>query len=352
VFKNLVFIALFLISCASLASRARLISLQSQYQFLDTEQIFSFPTKLSELKYFVTAESGKTTPLKASEAAYAVGTASVDATTSIGVGIGRQSMLLGKQKDFFNQTTAEAFTLSQNPVHLLWSTKKDGESFALKFFNSSYRNKVTEESENSLTVGAGARIFSYMSLAFDYGLFSRTVLAGNKVLHINHAMSGNLMYEADGLSLFLKAEAFQGRQANAGTEVNSIDYQQFDLEFLDTTNVNEYLFFYQLGIIVSQLKNNFTGVRQRINQLPITLGIESRIKEWLKLRASIKQTAFLNKAEEISAAENETQAAVGLGILYDRLTIDGVMTGLTGQNANAQFSANDFLSQVSLTYFY
>lgn len=107
-----------------------------------------------------------------------------------------------------------------------------------------------------------------------------------------------------------------------------------------------------MGIIVSQLKYNYSNIRQRINQLPITLGIESRIKEWLKLRASIKQTAFLNKSEEVSAAENATQAAVGVGVLYDRLTVDGVLTGLTGKNASTQFNANDFLSQVSLTYNY
>ncbi len=351
-FKNLVFTALFLISSASLASKARLVSLQSQYQFLDTEQIFLFPTKLSELNPFITLESGKMTPLKIEEAAYAVGAFSVDQNSTVGLAIGRNSSLLGHQKEFYNQITTETFAPSQNPVHLLWSTKRQGDSFALKLFHSSFKNKVSQDGEDTFALGAGARIFGYMSLSADYGLYSRTVLAGTKILDINHAMSGSLMYEAEGLSLFLKGEAFQARQTNSAIEVNSIDYQQFELEFLDTSYVNDYLFFYQVNLIVSQLKYNYTNVRDRINQLPITLGIESRIKEWLKLRASIKQTAFLNKSEEISAAENVTQAAVGIGVLYDHLTVDGVLTGLTGKNASSQLNANDFLSQVSLTYNY
>lgn len=209
-YKNLVFTALFLIANASLASKARLVSLQSQYQFLDTEQIFLFPTKLSELDPFLAIEAGQMTPLKVNEAAYAVASSALDQNSTVGVAVGRQSSIFGEQKEFYNQVTTETFSLAQNPVHLLWSSKKDGDSFALKLFHSSFKNKTTQDAENSLALGIGTRIFGYMSLSLDYGLFNRTVLAGNKVLDINHALAGALMF-GGGLVAFFKGRGFSGQ---------------------------------------------------------------------------------------------------------------------------------------------
>ena len=123
----LLFFILFSLSNKSLASRARLLSLQNKNHLLDTELIYIYPTKSSELDPYLSIESGQTTYLNMSQSAFAAGMIRYDKST-LSLTIGRQNELSGNQRSIFNQLTSEFFDLSQNPVSMIWSRKNQGKS--------------------------------------------------------------------------------------------------------------------------------------------------------------------------------------------------------------------------------
>jgi hypothetical protein len=104
----------------------------------------------------------------------------------------------------------------------------------------------------------------------------------------------------------------------------------------------------------------------------VWFGIETKTSDWLIIRGSIQQTVLLAQSKDdaafptgegylagangatndFSAAPNNTTAAFGVSLTMNNVAIDGTFKGLVGSSPNQQIDADNFLSQVGLTYNY
>ncbi len=321
--------------------------MQNTNHLLDSELIFSLPSKASELDSFVTVESGQTTTLKTLETAYASGLVQYG-PSAFAIGIGRQDDLSSAQRETFNLLTTEFFELSQNPLNLIWSYKNKGTVYALGAFYSEKRDVLSRESESTQVIRGGYRS-GFLTVSAAYQLKSEVVAALNKELSINNSGSVSVLYEVDNFAISGEAETFSSDQVNTGAHLNQISYQTLQMALSDRTEFDQNQFFYRIDLIIKNLEYKISSLKEHENQLPLTLGIESRQAEWLILRSSIQQTVFINQSENIPADVNSTQAAFGVGLRFKNLTLDGVLAGLIGSTQTGIVDANQFLSQVSLT---
>lgn len=338
---------LLFISNTSLASRARLLSLQNKNHLLDSELIFSLPTKASELDSFLVLESGQTTSLKSLQAPYASGLIQYG-PSSFAVGLGRQDDLSSAQREKFNSLTTEFFELSQNPLSLIWSYKNKGSVYALGTFYSEKKDVLNSESESTQVLRGGYRS-GFLTVSAAFQLKSEVVAALNKELSIKNSGSVSVLYEVDNFAISGEAETFSSDQMNTGSHLNQISYQTLQMALSDRTEFDQNQFFYRFDLIIKNLEYKISGLKEHQNQLPLTLGIESRQTEWLILRSSLQQTVFINQAENVPAESNSTQAAFGMGLRFKNLTLDGTLAGLIGPTQTGVIDTNQFLSQVSLT---
>lgn len=338
-----------LISNSGYASRARLESLQNKNHLYDTEMVFSLPTKASEFEPFITIESGQTSYLNFQQGAFASGLLQIDKLSSVVISLGRQNELAGTQRVLFNQLVGETFELSQNPIHLIWSTKNYGQSFAFGLFHSAKNDKLNQDFESTEVISGGYRI-GFLTLAMAVGLVNEAQTTGAaKKININDSGTVSILYEIDNLALSGSIENFSAIQKNSGVEANSIEYQNFQMALSDRTDFDNNHFFYRVDLTIKNLRYRNTSLKDRQNQLPLTLGIESEFSDWLVLRSSIQQTLLINQSENQPAAVHTTQAAFGAGFKFRDLIVDGTFTGLLGPAQTGELSAQQFLSQVAIT---
>jgi hypothetical protein len=323
------------------------VSLQNKNHLLDAELIFSLPSKASELDSFVAIESGQTTSLKTLQTAYASGLVQYG-SSSFAVGLGRQDDLSSAQREKFNLLTTEFFELSQNPVSLIWSYKNKGTVYALSAFRSAKKDLLSHESESTEVIRGGYRS-GFLTVSVAYQLKSEVIAALNKELSIKNSGSVSVLYEVDNFAISGEAETFSSDQMNTGSHLNQISYQILQMALSDRTEFDQNLFFYRFDLVIKNLEYQISGLKEHQNQLPLTLGIESRQTDWLILRSSIQQTVFINQSENVPVESNSTQAAFGLGFKFKNLTLDGTLAGLIGSAQAGVIDTNQFLSQVSLT---
>ncbi len=318
---------------------------------IDSEIIFEFPTKISELEPFVSFESGQTAPTKLSDGAYAVGLALIDPKTTMAVSVGRQNQLSDGQRILYNNLNSELFELSQSPIDLMWSHKNNGQIFAVGLFYSNHNDKLNQIGESTQILRAGYRS-GFLTLSGSFELINDVSATANKKLNIYDAASVSVLYEIDTLTLSGSIENFSAAQKNSGLDVSAIENQNISLAFSDRTDFNGSHFFYRIDVLIKNTKFKTLNQKEHENQIPMTLGIESEFSDWLVLRSSLKQTLLISQFESIPASENNTQAAFGAGFKFKNIILDGALSGLIGSAQTGALDGNQFLSQVGITASY
>jgi hypothetical protein len=95
--------------------------------------------------------------------------------------------------------------------------------------------------------------------------------------------------------------------------------------------------------------------------VPVTVGVEARVKSWLTLRGSLSQNLYgmREKGDDEETLDNSTNVNAGMGLHFGDLTIDGLIG--TGSNAAGSditdtdsevgiLSTDNLLTRLSLTY--
>jgi hypothetical protein len=95
-------------------------------------------------------------------------------------------------------------------------------------------------------------------------------------------------------------------------------------------------------------------------QVPVSIAIEARVKDWLSIRGSISQNLMgtTEKDGDTSTIANSTDINVGAGFHFGSLTIDGLLgTGndnagnvVTSENEDGILSTDKLMTRVSMTY--
>ena len=349
------FLVLIFCSIESLASRARLSALQNNSHIADTENIFLYPTKMSEYDSFLSVESGATTATDLSSGAFAAGLVhlnnkgmAVFSEATLGFSLGRKNDVSDSARKYFNKITTETFELSQNSAQILWSYKLNGETFGLGIFTSGKNDKVNLTSESTQVLNFGYRK-GFITFSATAPLVNEVVTSTNKKLNFSDALTASVLYEIDTLVLSADVDNFYAEQKNSGNVVNSLEQQSFRLSLSETTHFEINKLFYRVDLQVKNLKYRLTDVKVRENKLPLTLGLESEVNTWLVLRTSIQQAVLIYQTENLPAAENSTLAAFGAGLKFKNIILDGTFSDLIGSAQTGSLSGNQFLGQVALT---
>ena len=154
-----------------------------------------------------------------------------------------------------------------------------------------------------------------------------------------------------------------------GSVKNTTEQETIKVEAAHVANLSDSSMVFVAGAYVTQISKDKDGTDVANNLkvdrtlLPITIGIETNVKEWLTLRGSISQNVVLNSFEATGGGQtanntyqNTTNVEAGMGLNFGNLRIDGVI-GNSGPDgrvaANSEsgvLSLDRLMSRVALHY--
>lgn len=129
--------------------------------------------------------------------------------------------------------------------------------------------------------------------------------------------------------------------------------------------------FASAGLSSSQVKTDFRatgliGQERSSLTLPVTIGFESAVKDWLAIRGSVRQgvligsrkltdgTTDVDQRNTVVSATNPGDAGIvasaGASLMFEGLQLDGVLEG--AENRSGSVNSDNLLGRVSLAYFF
>lgn len=361
--KQLLVIAIALASTNAFASRARVTSLSGSKHVLDTQSIYSNPAKMFLMGDFVNLESGATTTT--------TGNANAEALLVRSMGDAKMGLSLGHKSENASAAGLRGLLMGvdvieqQNPIELSYGMKAGDITWAGTLVYSNYNKKApvgSEEKESSM----GLRLGALMG-AWD---FNAGIGLGNKAEDTTSTkefkgttgISAYAGYAMDATYLFGEVVLAGAKMDVAGVANKEFDVTEITLGAVESVKKDGNEFFYGVSLAQSEVKQKVSPDSKTTTlSLPFIVGLEAEAASWLVLRGSLTQTVILdNTKTEVSGAtaieqapgDNNTVAAVGAGLKFNKVTIDGSLEALTGGTATQELDGNDLLTTVGLTYMF
>lgn len=320
---------------SAFASKARLLSLQKAAFIKDVQTTFINPAHINTIGKQLTFEFGGSTNTAAPKAEGGI----ID--DSFGPMLG---VYLGHVSE--NQQTLRSvngFENQNNSIEVIYGDKNAwGYSLAI----SNHKDKTSDVKEQSATVRFG----------YDKGdtEFFGTIEAFANAESGKDEFKGGPQVEL-GYEKAIGTNYFFGT-FNWGTGENDVagaktDADRLGLEVGALSRRIESVY-YGAAVSYQTLK---TDKKVKALTLPVFAGIEKGINSWATVRASITQSVLISSFEDENQAapadgkitnKNDTKVAAGIGLKYNNLTLDGVISASTTGDING----NAVLSQASLTY--
>ncbi len=369
--KNTVFILSLLFVTQAYATKARVIALANSPQFVDEQYIFTNINQINSLGAFVSLETGlstvsATTTNTLSNAEGMVGVKLNDDDTVV-VSVGHQDEAVIGSRALASQL-GNNFMRQQNPLYVLWGHKGELNSYGVGLFYSNYRDKVSGEAESSSGVNLGLTMGAWRYYAI-YTAVNSAETAANVKFEGAGYLSANVDYSGDSNQFYLRFVRSVEKSSTSGIENSSNLIQVVRLGLTDSTFKDSSTYFWGSELVLTSVDCRVFGSvicnkKYTSSVLPVWFGIEAQATTWFVVRGTIKQTVFLNQSKddvgypaaafqgtngavsETSAGTGTTVVSMGAGLMLRNIIIDGLLTGSTTQNLNA----NDLLSQLSLKY--
>lgn len=374
--KKLLVIAVALASVNAFATRARTNSLGSSVHLIDTNTVFTNPADMFSVGGdYVNLESGASN-LGSNTVAPAQAAGGNDAEgmvvrsmgdAKMGLAIGHDSALGLQVRGLAVASFTNARNYyQQNPIELSYGMKTGDMSWAGTLVYSNYQSKTgTNEKENTTGLRFGARsgnwdAFLGLGLANTYQNDTDGKFTGTLGLRVGAGMWMDTIY----VNGTIQSAGYKVENA-AGTETSKVTGNQIDLKVVDSRKKDGNEFFYGAGLS-SYTSKDSDGTEVKVNMLslPVVIGLEQKANSWLTLRGSVTQTVLINNSKvetstttvsETAPGANNTKVAVGAGLNFDKVSVDGTLSGLSTSSAgaaNQQLDGNNLLAQVGLTYMF
>jgi hypothetical protein len=369
--KKLLVIAVALASVNAFATRARVTALANSPHLIDTQTVYSNPSDIFFVGGdYVTIESGRTNAASNDASAAAIMNEGAEGMVVRSMGDAKFGFSLGHDSDVAVMQRQSVATLfpsktnyyQQNPIELTYGMKAGDMAWGATLVYSSYKSKTgVNEKEDSSGIRAGMRMGALdaklgLGLSNNYqndtdGKFKGTLSAS---IGAGYAMD-NLYFDG-----FFRQAGWKTENA-AGTETAKFDYNTIQANVTSSHKKDGSEFFYGAGLASTTTKNSVGDVKLTALTLPVWMGLEVDAASWVTLRGSITQTVLLDNTKteaggatvaEFSPGANNTQVAVGAGVKFNKITVDGTLSGLTGATANQQLDGNNLLSTVGMTYMF
>ena len=355
--KALIFTSAFICS-VSFATRSRMESLQSNhltYGEVDTENIINYPTKILERSNFFLLETGDTDGLIESQRAFGALAYSINSNSALLVQVGRGSDLADDGRERFNAynnlTEPNQFMLTQNRIRTDYVFRSGGFSYALGIHYSDYKDKAIPAESQSGDLNLGLR-FGDFTISAIAELANRVDLVPEDYVRFSKGGKIDLAYELDDMQFLFHVRSNDVVRMTNDVEMNSQNFIDYSMGFVKNFVEQDEFLFYRFDLMTNQVNDRKANVIRKVISLPVVIGMESIFTDYLKVRASIKQTVGVYKSEdEFDAGANNTTAAVGLGAkVLETFTVDGTLSGLVGSSPSQDLNHNKFITSVSLTY--
>lgn len=367
--KNLVLVLISLISINSYATRARMVALSNADHLLDVQTVYAKPFDMLRLNTdYVTFESGATGGVSStSEAANAEGmiVRSVG-DAKLGLAFGHQSSFasswgLRSNASYFNaQGYSNLATNQQNPIEVSYAFKRNEDLWGGTLIYSTYLNSkatgATVQKENSTGFRIGTMQGKW-DLTLTAVLVNMAELANGKKMTGSSTLGLAGGYEINStLSMFGDIGISGAKFEDIGAQDGQVKLVNYKIGLINIYETESGEIFYSIAVIQEELKKETSsGVQKKfVNNLPVTIGFENDANSWLVLRGSIVQSVLLaNTNDEIAAEEyvpgvNTTTLALGAGLKWSNISVDGTLKTASSQKINT----SELLSQVGMTYIF
>jgi len=361
--KQLLVIAVALASVNAFATRARVNALANSPHLIDTQTVYGNPADIFFVGGdYVTIETGKTAATGLNDGAEGMVVRSMG-DAKMGLSLGHDSDVSVLQRG----SVAALFPskvnfFQQNPIELTYGAKTGDMAWAGTLVYSNYKSKTgINEKEDSMGLRAGLRMGALdaklgLGLANNYANDTDGKFKGTLSASLGAGYSMDNLY----FSGFFRQSGWKTENA-AGTETAKIDYNTIEAKVTSSHKKDGSEFFYGAGLANTTQKNSVGDSKVTSLNLPVWMGLEVDAASWAVIRGSITQTVLINDSKteaggattaEFSPGNNNTTVAVGAGLKFNKITLDGSLEGLSGSTATQQLNGNTLLGSVGLTYMF
>ncbi len=362
--KKILVVVVALASMNAFATRARVNALGNSPQLIDTQTVYSNPADMMTMGDFVSMESGTT--------AAGLSGANAEGMVTRSMGEAKMALSLGHLSENaatwgLRSLTATGFATTksqQNPVELSYGMKSSDMLWAATLVYSNFNNKVASEKESSAGVRVGMRSGA-LDAKLKLGLLNTYENATDGKFTGTMGATLSAGYSIDNLyvSGYISNAAFK-TENTLSVEQRKFDKTDINVSALSSHKKDGNEFFYGAGLTNTTQKVTLlstTDIKTTSLVMPIWMGLEVDAASWLTLRGSITQNTLINSTKtdnggtvtaELAPNVNSTTASVGAGLKWNKLTLDGSLTGLTGSTASQNINGTDLLGQVGMTYMF
>lgn len=352
------------------ATKARLLSMANSKHVLDEQQIFENPLYLNYLDSFFSIESGISTATSTTTVtsnAEAVLGFKINSSDKLALAFGHQDSQIVYSRNFINSVALLNFDMSQNPIHLIYSTSQEDTQYAFSLQYSYFKDKLNQITNSTAGTSFGVEAGPWQ-ISGQYTMINSEETLANRFDGSGYIL-GNIYYSTDTSMVYASYSNMPVKAYNMTSAIESHIVQNLRLGFVDTSAKDGHDPFWGLELLTTGIDCKVKGSLKcqktaRSVAVPVWIGFETEATSWLKLRASIRQTVLFNQskddvgypasvssvfngtASEFAEGPNSTQMSIGAGLVFKNVNVDGSV-----QAANTQvFNFSNFLSQVSLKY--
>lgn len=359
---------------SAFATKARQKALGNSFHLSgNTQTYYTSPLHILGMAPFVALESGLTTATSADTAAEGSALFKINDTDRFLLSVGHQDESVQSQRKFINSFAGVTdYKSQQNPAEIFYAHKIDDQSaWSMGMYYSNFKDKIGSEKESTagLRLSASHGDFNWKT---SIGLINNSInTVGDEFMNEGYVNLG-LRYKSGELRYGFDITTWSVKQTLAGAADANIHhtYQNMNLKVVHALKADGIDYFYGATLDQIQVKNRLTDKSFNRLSLPLIMGAEAKATDFLVVRGSIIQTALLAKSEDevgyptgsvtgaanavtdFAAEANNTVVSAGLGLVFNKIQIDGTLAGLTGSAATQNIDANKFMGQVGLVYKY
>lgn len=358
------------------ATKARNAALANSFHLRGTQTVYSSPYHVYSLENFVSLESGLTTATSTSNGAEGSFQMNAGENGKLFISLGHLDETTQPVRSFINAVGGTNFKPQQNAVEFIYSHKTESAIFGYGAYLSNYNNKLAgseeKESSNGLRLSG-----SHGALGWKVNL-GLTNTAETTTVKMKGGLFANLglRYKIDSTSLAFDYTVWGVKTENVTTSatIQEHDYANIVLRAVHSTKVESNEIFYGAGINQTNLKDKVMDKKLNRLHLPLIIGFESKATDWLILRGSVTQSVLVTTFKdergypaaagsvvspangtadlEYSGEPNSTSVAVGAGLKFGKLTIDGTLKDLMTSAGGQRLDGANLLAQAGVVYNY
>ncbi|MEQ1722049.1 MAG: hypothetical protein ABL930_02670 [Pseudobdellovibrio sp.] len=372
--KNILFVLVGLLSVQAFATKARIASLGNSFHVNDPQSIYSNPLRVIQYSNLVLIESGVTAATSSTDNAEGAVFFNINDTSRMAVSFGSNNDLVQNGRKFTNSIVGAAtYSTPQNMVHTFYGVKDGEKLYTMGLFYSNSDDKL-----NGLTDSSSGFLLGYKNGSFavfgSYALVNAVEAAAGKTFEGGGALKLSGRYNADDMAYGVDVGSWTNKSATNTVENEAYGNKSISLRVIKSIKKDGNEVFYGAGIMSNTIDCKTQASATCSTKfssliLPVIVGIEANAADWLTLRGAITQSLPISTVKDeiglpatatsgitgasgavgdLAAQPNTTTLALGAGIKFNKITIDGSLGTATTQAINA----TALMTQVGLTYNY